>query len=157
MRRTFCSRYTVPSYGSKNHRCTVFCLTANIVCLHSPMSRDPRKQGKSDIKNREMRSYYINLPGRACNNATYYHVDPGTSYSVVPRGVADLYHCFSCFFFSFLSFFVFSLSCFFFPFLYLFSFLCFVFPIDLRLSCVCLAIGTTRNIYVVVFLGWQAV
>ena len=31
------------------------------------------------------------------------------------------------------------------------------FPIDLRLSCVCVVIDTTSNIYVVVFLGWQAV
>ena len=32
-----------------------------------------------------------------------------------------------------------------------------LFPIDLRLSCVCVEIGTTYNIYVVIFLGWQAV
>ena len=38
-----------------------------------------------------------------------------------------------------------------------FLFLCFFFPIDLRLSCVCVVIGTTCNIYAVVFLGWQAV
>ena len=50
-------------------------------------------------------------------------------------------------FFSFLSF----LS-----FLVLFV-LCFFFPIDLRLSCVCVVIDTTCNVYVVVFLGWQAV
>ena len=33
------------------------------------------------------------------------------------------------------------------------------FPNDLRLSCVCVLIGTTCNIYlyVVVFLGWEAV
>ena len=41
-----------------------------------------------------------------------------------------------------------------------FSFLCFFFPIDLRLTCVCVVIGTTCNIYsgyVVAFSGWQAV
>ena len=38
-----------------------------------------------------------------------------------------------------------------------FSLLCFFFPIDLRLSCVCVVIGTTCNIYVAVFLAWQAV
>ena len=38
-----------------------------------------------------------------------------------------------------------------------FFFLCFFSPIDLRLSCVCVVINTTCNIYVVVFLGWQAV
>ena len=37
-----------------------------------------------------------------------------------------------------------------------FSFLCFFSPIDLRLSCVCVVIDTTCNIYVVVFLGWQS-
>ena len=31
------------------------------------------------------------------------------------------------------------------------------FLIDLGLSCVCVVIGTTCNIHVVVFLGWQAV
>ena len=66
---------------------------------------------------------------------------------------------------SFLAFCVFSFvsfSCSFFAF---FSFLHFIFfffvsfsLIDLRLSCVCVAIGTTYNIYVVVvYLGWQAV
>ena len=69
--------------------------------------------------------------------------------------------CFSFLFFSFLSF---PFSFFFFRFL-LFSFLsflfifvlCFFFPIDLRLSCVCVVIDTTCNIYVVVFLGGQSV
>ena len=59
--------------------------------------------------------------------------------------------CFSCLFFCFRSFFVFSLPCLFFSFLY-----DFFFPIDLRLSCVCVVLCTTCNIYVVVFLGWQA-
>ena len=36
-------------------------------------------------------------------------------------------------------------------------FVCFFFPIDLSLLCVCVVIDTTWNIYVVVFLGWQAV
>ena len=63
--------------------------------------------------------------------------------------------CFSCLFSSFLSFLVFSLHCLFFPFLYLLLFSLFLFPIDLRLSCVCVVIGTTCNIYVVVSLGWQ--
>ena len=40
---------------------------------------------------------------------------------------------------------------------FLFYFLCFFFPINLRLTCVCVVIGTTCNIYVVVFTGWQAV
>ena len=44
-----------------------------------------------------------------------------------------------------------------FNFLSILIFLCFFFPIDLRLSCVCVVIGTTCTIYVVVFLGWQAV
>ena len=38
-----------------------------------------------------------------------------------------------------------------------FSFLCFFFPFDLRLSCVCVVISTTCNIYEVVFLGWQEI
>ena len=62
--------------------------------------------------------------------------------------------------FSFLSF---PVLFFFFRFL-LFSFLsflflfvlCFIFSIDLRLSCVCVVIDTTCNVYVEVFLGWQA-
>ena len=54
--------------------------------------------------------------------------------------------------FSFLRFLVFSFLSF-----ILFSFLSFFFPIDLRLSCVCEVIGSTCNIYVVVFLGRQAV
>ena len=37
------------------------------------------------------------------------------------------------------------------------KFLCFFFPIDLGRSCVCVVMGTTRNIYLVVFLRWQAV
>ena len=66
---------------------------------------------------------------------------------------------FLVFFFSFLSCFVssffVSLSSLFFPFLsfILFSFLCFFSPIDLRLSCVCVVIDTTCNIYVVVLGG----
>ena len=61
-------------------------------------------------------------------------------------------------FFPFLFRFLFSLS-FLFAFLsFLFLFvLRFFFPIDLRLSCVWVVIDTTCNIYVVVFLGWQAV
>ena len=55
----------------------------------------------------------------------------------------------------FLSFFVFRSLVF--SFLYLLVFSLFLFPIDLRLTCVCVVIGTTCNIYVVVFLGWQAV
>ena len=66
-----------------------------------------------------------------------------------------VFSCFSCLFFSCLSFFVFSLPCLLFPFLYLLFFLCFFF--SLRLSCVCIVIGTMCNIYVVVFLGGQAV
>ena len=69
---------------------------------------------------------------------------------------------------SFLAFLVFSIISFpfsFFAFLYFLSFvlqyffLFFVvfFSNDLRLSCVCVVIGTTCNIYVVVSLGWQAV
>ena len=68
-----------------------------------------------------------------------------------------LFYCFSCLFFSFLSFFVcFDFMSFLsFP---LSSFLFFVsfFQFDLRLSSVCVVIGTTCNIYVVVNLGWQA-
>ena len=48
--------------------------------------------------------------------------------------------------FSYISFFMFPFS----------SFLCFVFPVDLRLTYVYVVLGTTCNIYVVVFLGWQA-
>ena len=58
--------------------------------------------------------------------------------------------CFSC-----LSFFVFRFLVLSFLYLLFFSF-CFFFPIDLRLSCVCVVIGTTCKIYVVVFLRWQA-
>ena len=53
-----------------------------------------------------------------------------------------------------LSFFVFRFL-FFFPLCLLFFWLLFLF--DLRLPCVCVVIGTTCNIYMVVFLGWQAV
>ena len=64
---------------------------------------------------------------------------------------------FSCspfFFSSFLSFFVcFWLPFFFFPSFVFSSFLYFVFPIVLRLSCICVVIGTTCNVYVVDFLG----
>ena len=65
-----------------------------------------------------------------------------------------LFFCF-LFFLSFSVFFA-SLSFLSFP---LSSFLFFVsfFPIGLRLSCVCVLIETTCNMYVVVFLGWQAV
>ena len=54
--------------------------------------------------------------------------------------------------FRFVSFFFYFLS---FP---LSSFLLFVSisPVDLCLSCVCVVIDTTCNIYVVVFLGWQS-
>ena len=45
----------------------------------------------------------------------------------------------------------------FFPFLSLFFFSQFLFPIGLRLTCVCVVLGTTCNIYVVVFIGWQEV
>ena len=62
--------------------------------------------------------------------------------------------------FPFLSLSVLPLSClvfyFVFPFLYLFFFSCFLFLIDVRLSCVCVVIGTTCNIYVVVFLGGES-
>ena len=62
---------------------------------------------------------------------------------------------------SYLSFFLsfFFIFFYFFLFLIFFFLLCFFFPIDLRLSCVCVlvVIGTTCNIYVVVFLGWQVV
>ena len=62
---------------------------------------------------------------------------------------------FLVFFFFLLAFFVlFRFSSLFFPFLYLPFF--FFSPIDLRLSCVCVVIDTTCNIYVVVFLGWQS-
>ena len=54
--------------------------------------------------------------------------------------------------FSFFRFLVFSFLSFIF-----FSFLCFFFPIGLRLSCVCVVIGTTCKVYVAVFHGWQAV
>ena len=51
-----------------------------------------------------------------------------------------VFSCFSCLFFSFLSF---PLLC------IVFSFLCFSFPIDLRTSCVWVVMGTiTRAIYV---------
>ena len=60
------------------------------------------------------------------------------------------------FFLAFL-FFPFSLCFLSFPLLSLFFVLCFFFPIDLRLTCVCVVIGTACNIYVVVFPGWQAV
>ena len=40
---------------------------------------------------------------------------------------------------------------------FIFSFIYFFSPIDLRLSCVCVVVDTTCNIYVIVFLGWQAV
>ena len=75
------------------------------------------------------------------------------------------FSCFSCLFFSFLflsflffsflSFFVFSFSCLFFPFLHLF-FSLLVFPIDLRMSCVCVVIDTTCNIYIRGSLSWVA-
>ena len=52
----------------------------------------------------------------------------------------------SLLFFPFLSLFVFRFLVF--SFLYLFLF-CLFFPIDLRLSCVCVVIGTTCNIYLV--------
>ena len=77
--------------------------------------------------------------------------------------IFSLFLSFPLFVLSFLAFLVFYFLSF--PFslfrflvfsLYLF-FLCFLFPIDLRLSCVCVVIGTTCNIYVVVFLGRQAV
>ena len=74
----------------------------------------------------------------------------------------------SCLFVLFLSFLLFlflfrflvSLSSLFFPFLSLLICSLFLFSkekIDLRLSCVCAMVDTTCNIYVVVFLGWQAV
>ena len=73
--------------------------------------------------------------------------------------------------FLFLSFFLLFLYFLFFPFLFRFfdslSFLSFplsfflsfvsFFPIDLRMLCVRVVIGTTRNINVVVFVVWQAV
>ena len=65
------------------------------------------------------------------------------------------FSCFSCLFSSFLSFFVFFSRFLLFPFLSILFLLvlCFFFPIDLHLSCVCVVIDTTCNIYVVVFLG----
>ena len=66
---------------------------------------------------------------------------------------------------SFLAFVVFSFHSF--PFFAFFSFISFpfssllffvsFFQIDLSLTCVCVVIGTTRNIHMVVFPGWQAV
>ena len=75
--------------------------------------------------------------------------------------VSCLYIFLACLVLSFLFFpFLFSLFRFlvfsFLSFIF-FSFLCFFSPIDLRLSCVCVVTGTTCDIYVVVFLGWQAV
>ena len=69
-----------------------------------------------------------------------------------------VFSCFSCLLFSFLSCFVFFVRFLLFSFIsFLFLFvLRFFFPIVLRLSCVCVVIDTTCNIYVV-FLGWQAV
>ena len=67
------------------------------------------------------------------------------------------FHAFLVFFLSFLfSFVLFRFLLF--PVLssIFFSFLCFFSPIDLRLSCVCVVIDTTCNIYVVVFLGCQS-
>ena len=66
------------------------------------------------------------------------------------------FSCFSRLFFSFLPFSHSFLSFPFFSYLW-FSFLCFFCPIDLRLTCVCVVIGTMCNIYGVVFPGWQAV
>ena len=61
-------------------------------------------------------------------------------------------------FFPFLfRFFLFCFVLFYFLYFIFFFFVCFFSPIDLRLSCVCVVIDTTGNIYVVVFLGWQAV
>ena len=74
------------------------------------------------------------------------------------------FHAFlSCLFLFFLSFpslcfpfsSLFRFSPLFFPFLYLLFFVSFS-PIDLCLSCVCVVIDTTCNIYVVVSLGWQS-
>ena len=59
--------------------------------------------------------------------------------------LAVLVFSFLFFPFSFFRFHVFSFLSF------IFSFLRFFFPIDLRLSCVCVVIGTTCSIYVVVF------
>ena len=72
-----------------------------------------------------------------------------------------VFSCFSCIFFLFACLFRFvSFVSFFFSFLSFpsSSFLFFVSfsPIDLRLSCVCVVINTTCNIYVVIFLGWQS-
>ena len=66
--------------------------------------------------------------------------------------LAFLAFSFLSFPFSFFRFLVFSFLSF-----VLFSFLCFFFPIDVRLSCVCVVIGTTCIMHVVVFLRWQAV
>ena len=64
---------------------------------------------------------------------------------------------FRVFFFSFVAFFVwFRFFLFSFHSFIFFFFLCFFSPIDLRLSCVCVVIDTTCNIYVVVFLRWQS-
>ena len=70
----------------------------------------------------------------------------------------------SCLFLLFLSIFFFDpiifrfLAFFSFLFFYWAYFLCLIlFRINMRLSCVCVVIDTTCNIFVVVFLGWQAV
>ena len=61
------------------------------------------------------------------------------------------------FFFFFFSPFLSRVLFLFFLFFSVFSFiLIYFFPIDLSLTCVCVVIGTTCNIYVVVFSGWQA-
>ena len=63
-------------------------------------------------------------------------------------------HFLSLLFFPFLFRFFASLYLLSFPLSSFFFF--FFFPIDLRLSCVCVVIGTTCNMHVSVFLGWQA-
>ena len=62
-----------------------------------------------------------------------------------------VFSCFSCHFLLFACLFrLVSFSSIFFPFLYLLLFSLFLFsPIDLCLSCVCVVIDTTCNIYVV--------
>ena len=68
-----------------------------------------------------------------------------------------LLSCLFLLFFSFLSFPFSFFAFFYFLSTFFLSFLCFFFPIELRLSCVYVVTGTSCNIYVVVFLGWQAV
>ena len=64
--------------------------------------------------------------------------------------------CLACLVFSLLPF-LFRSRFLVFSFIFLLFFFNFFFLTDLRLSCVCVVMGTTCDLYVVVFLGWQAV